>query len=236
MRGRLILASQSPRRRELLGRLGIPFTCVPAGNDERCDLSLPPQLAAGQVALSKAEDVRRRCGQGCWVLGADTMVVCGGGILGKPRSAEHARQMLRALSGRWHEVMTALALFAPSGRLLQAVEITRVHVSAMDDQAVEAYMATGEPMDGAGLPADTKELIKQGWMDTSGQWKTRNGHRPECMDKAGAYGIQGGAAAYIDRIEGSYDNVVGLPLARLRAMLAEAGYKEANQVDESATQ
>ena len=76
------------------------------------------------------------------ILGADTMVVCGGGILGKPRSAEHARQMLRALSGRWHEVMTALALFAPSGRLLQAVEITRVHVSAMDDEAVEAVSYT----------------------------------------------------------------------------------------------
>ena len=111
-----------------------------------------------------------------------------------------------------------------------------MHVSAMDDQAIKAYLATGEPIDSPSPPADTEKLIKQGWMDASGKWKTHNGNRPECMDKAGAYGIQGGAAAYIDRIEGSYDNVVGLPLARLRIMLAEAGYKEADQVDQSAPQ
>lgn len=201
MSGRFILASQSPRRRELLDRLGIPFVCVPAEFEERCDPTLPPQLAVSELARHKAAAVRRRCGQNDWVLAADTMVVCGGRMLGKPANTEQARQMLRSLSGAWHEVMTGLALIAPSGRLWQGVEITRVHVLAMDDRAIDAYIATGEP-----------------------------------MDKAGAYGIQGGAAAYIDRIEGSYDNVVGLPLARLRAMLAEAESKEANEVDQSAAQ
>ncbi len=201
MKGQLILASQSPRRRELIAKLGIPYTCISPGEDEHCEAWLPPQLAVAALAQRKADAVWRRMGGACWVLGADTMVVSGNHMLGKPRDEEQARRMLKSLSGTWHEVMTAMALLAPSGCLWQAVEITRVHFLPLDDQAIEAYIATGEP-----------------------------------MDKAGAYGIQGAAAAYIDRIEGSYDNVVGLPLARLRTLLAVAEGKEAVAGDQSAAQ
>ena len=164
----LILASTSPRRKEVLGRLGWAFTVQASEADE----SLPAGLSPGEAA------------EPAWVLGADTVVALDGRILGKPRDEAEAAWMLRQLSGAWHEVHTGVCLLQTGGGEEAFSDCTRVHFTPMDDQAIAGYVATGEP-----------------------------------MDKAGAYGIQGWAGAYIDRIEGCFFNVMGLPLAKVRQAL-----------------
>ena len=191
---RFILASQSPRRQELLARLNRNFECVPSDADESLEPGISPREAAALLAERKAMTVWRQLGGGCWVLGSDTIVVCEDAILGKPEDKADAARMLKLLSDRWHEVMTSLALVDPQGEVHSALEVTRVHFTAMTESDIQRYIDSGDP-----------------------------------MDKAGAYGIQGGASPFIDRIEGCYYNVVGLPLARLKKLLAQTMDKEAAQ-------
>jgi septum formation protein len=196
----LILASASPRRAELLTAAGIPFEIRPAHIDETARRGEDPRTYASRVAVEKAQAVAAQS-PGRPVLAADTVVVIDGQILGKPIDADDARRMLRLLSGRTHEVLTAVALIArndtegdfpgdagksPPVSLL--VEVTAVEFAALDKAEIDWYVGTGEP-----------------------------------ADKAGAYAIQGFASRYVIRIEGSYSNVVGLPVGLVYAMCTRAG-------------
>lgn len=189
----LILASASPRRRELLTQAVLTFNVESADLNE--DL-LPDEAAAAYVqrlAVEKAQAIWNRHqatdtpGDPLIVLGADTAVVSEGNILGKPSNAADARRMLQLLSGRTHAVLTGLAVVTRKG-VASEVEITQVTFNVLKDDEIADYIASGEP-----------------------------------LDKAGAYAIQGYAARWIPRIEGCYFNVVGLPIARTIALLAEAG-------------
>ncbi len=171
----LVLASRSPRRQEILTRAGIPFTVRPADISEEAAPGEEPRHHVERLAREKAEAVEAAPGE--VVLGADTVVVVDGQILGKPAGAEDARRMLSALSGREHEVMTGICLRG-RGRAIVRTEVTRVRFVPLTPADIDAYIASGEP-----------------------------------MDKAGAYAIQGLASKFIDRIEGCYFNVVGLPIA-----------------------
>jgi septum formation protein len=164
--------------------LGVPLVVRPADVDESADPQLPPRELAIAVAARKAAAVAR---PGELVLGADTVVVLGREVFGKPRDDAEARAMLARLVGRTHEVTTGLALIdLASGVRCLSWEDTRVSMRKATAAEIAAYVATGEP-----------------------------------RDKAGAYGIQGNGGLFVDRIEGCYYNVVGLPIARLRSMLAD---------------
>ena len=194
----LILASASPRRRELLTQAGFEFAVEPSALDET---ALPQESAAAYVerlAVEKAQAVFARYRdqwQPVTVLAADTTVVVPSpaehatGILGKPFNPADATRMLALLSGRTHAVMTGVAVISSAApdQIFSDVEITQVTMNLIAPDAIAAYVASGEP-----------------------------------MDKAGAYAIQGYAARWIPRIEGCYFNVVGLPIARVVALLAEA--------------
>ena len=180
----LILASQSPRRREILERAGIPFTVRVADVDESLRAGEAAQSYVRRLATQKAVAVSRA---GEVVLGADTTVVAGGEILGKPVDEADAERMLLLLSGKTHEVITGICLKV-GGQLYIDAETTLVRFVEMSGAEIQAYVKTGEP-----------------------------------MDKAGAYAIQGGASRYIDRIEGCYWNVVGLPVAKVFGQLRRQG-------------
>ena len=177
----LILASASPRRRELLGLFGIPFVIRAADIDETMNPALPPEAEVARVSRLKALAVPREAED--VVIAADTIVVCGGRVLGKPHSHEEAAQMLRLLSGRDHQVMTGCTVRAPGGTET-FTEITDLHFRQLTEAEIARYVASGEP-----------------------------------MDKAGAYGIQGGAALFCQGIRGDYYNVMGLPVCRLGQVL-----------------
>lgn len=181
---KLILASQSPRRRELLGLFRIPFEVRAADIDETMDPNLPAKEAVHKVSYRKAMAIAVENDDDV-VIAADTIVVIGNEILGKPRSAEHARQMLKRLSGQVHQVMTGIAVRRGTGCSV-CTEVTEVFFRELSDKEIDAYIATGEP-----------------------------------MDKAGAYGIQGGAALFCRRLKGDYYNVVGLPVCRLYTILRQ---------------
>jgi septum formation protein len=172
---KLLLASKSPRRAELLSAAGIEFTVRAADIDETPVPGESPRDYVLRLAIEKASAVDAADGE--IVLAADTTVVLGNEILGKPTCEADARRMLLALAGQRHEVVTGICVRAGS-RLTSGIDTTAVWFSRMSDEEIDAYVASGEP-----------------------------------MDKAGAYGIQGLASRYIDRIEGSYSNVVGLPVA-----------------------
>ncbi|HEV2705318.1 MAG TPA: Maf family protein [Pyrinomonadaceae bacterium] len=173
----LVLASASPRRAEILGAVGWPFEASAASIDETLRDGEEAEAYVRRLAREKAGAVAATRLFGL-VLGADTVVVAEGRVLGKPRDEEDARRMLRLLGGRWHEVLTGVALVrAESGRAAVGCERTRVLFGALSEEEIEAYVATGEP-----------------------------------SDKAGAYAVQGRAALFIERIEGDYWNVVGLPV------------------------
>ncbi|TYP57618.1 Maf family protein [Thermosediminibacter litoriperuensis] len=188
MAQKLILASASPRRRELLAQLGLDFKVIPSGIDEAFLPSGPPELAAVRLADQKAADVALRAGEGI-VIGADTIVVVDDIILGKPEDENNAREMLTRLSGRWHSVYTGIAVIdTASGRKISDYEESRVKFKKLSPREIENYLKTGEP-----------------------------------MDKAGGYGIQGKGALLVERIEGCYYNIVGLPLFKLGFMLSHFG-------------
>ena len=186
----LILASQSPRRKALLAQIGIPCIVIPSRAKERFGKG-SPAAQARRLATEKAQEVatrlqRRGEGHG-WVLGADTIVVKSGRLLGKPRSAAEAVRMLRLLSGATHEVITGLALLPlGEGKPWISHESTQVSFRSLSEAEIAGYVASGDP-----------------------------------MDKAGAYGIQGHAGAFVKGIRGDYFNVVGLPLSKLSAKLNE---------------
>jgi len=183
---RVILASQSPRRRELLTLIGIPHEVAPADLDESARPGEQPAPHAERLAREKALAISSR-EQDSLTIGADTIVVVDGDILGKPRDVVDAAHMLRRLSGRTHTVVTAVAV-ARGERVTSGVEEVQVTFCALSNQAIAAYVATGEP-----------------------------------MDKAGAYGIQGFGATIVERIEGDYFAVMGLPLHRLVTLLHQHG-------------
>lgn len=173
----LILASGSPRRRELLGVFHIPFIIRAADIDETMDLAKPPQEEVAKVSRRKALAVEAEADD--VVIAADTIVVCGGNILGKPHSEAEAVSMLSALSGRAHQVMTGCTI-RRGDRCETFTEVTDLRFRELTQKEIEQYVATGEP-----------------------------------MDKAGAYGIQGGAALFCQGLVGDYYNVMGLPLCAL---------------------
>jgi septum formation protein len=182
----LILASESPRRAELLRQVAIPFRIVPPAVSEELSGKPSPQEMVALLALRKARAVSDQLPDG-YILGADTVVLHGETVLGKPIDSEDAARMLRLLSGGRHSVLTGLALVnAANGYLLERLSLTQVWIKALADDEIKAYIATGEP-----------------------------------FDKAGAYGIQGKGALLVEKIEGCYFNVVGLPLSLLNEMIAE---------------
>jgi septum formation protein len=181
----LVLASASPRRREILERLGFEFEVFPTGIEEDAGQQGDDEAFAVLLAEQKAAEARR-ARPGTTVLAADTIVVCGGAKLGKPSDAAEATRMLGRLSGRVHEVITGVALLGAHGGRVTGAERTKVFVRPLSDGDIATYIATGEP-----------------------------------FGKAGAYAIQGYAAPFIEKIEGCYFNVVGLPVSRLFRMFAE---------------
>lgn len=184
---RLLLASASPRRAELLRAAGFQFDVQPADVDEAFQVGESPEGHVGRLAEAKAEAVLNGAGERV-VLAADTVVVIDDLVLGKPADARDATRMLRLLSGRRHRVLTGVAVVVPGPgqRRLTRVEATTVELAALTSEDVAWYVGSGEP-----------------------------------ADKAGGYAVQGLASRFVTRIEGSYSNVVGLPVALVHAMLKE---------------
>ena len=177
----VILASQSPRRKELMQLFGIPFVIRVADIDEGMDPVKPARDEVARVSRQKAEAVPR--GEDDIVIAADTIVVCQGQILGKPKDTEDARQMLSLLSGRDHQVMTGCTILRGE-QAVSFTEVTDLHFRPLSEKEIARYVATGEP-----------------------------------MDKAGSYGIQGGAALFCTGMKGDYSNVMGLPVCALGEVL-----------------
>lgn len=186
MADRLVLASASPRRLELLRLVGLEPVVKPANVDETQLPGEPPAAYVARLAHRKAAAVAAM--DDSVVMGADTIVVLDGEILGKPADAPAAAQMLRRLSGREHIVTTAVTVYRRGHERGSVAVSTAVHMTDLDQASVDAYVATGDP-----------------------------------LDKAGGYGIQGRAAAFVARINGSYTNVVGLPLVEVVSLLKDAG-------------
>jgi septum formation protein len=150
----LILASASPRRSQLLEQLGLRFVVDPSGIDETLEASWSPSQAVMTLARAKAEDVALRHPDADLVLGADTVVVFGAEILGKPLDATDAKRMLKQISGEWHAVFTGYTLVSPKdGEVIQSYARSDVRLRKLDDKEIEAYVATGEPLDKAGAYA-----------------------------------------------------------------------------------
>lgn len=183
---RVVLASQSPRRRELLTLIGVAHTVAPADIDEGVHENEEPAAHAERLARTKALVIAARQTDAL-VIGSDTIVVIDGVILGKPSSVQHATDMLRRLSGRTHTVVTAVAV-AMGDQLLSGVENVSVTFRALTDVMIADYINTGEP-----------------------------------MDKAGSYGIQGFGATIVERIDGDFFAVMGLPLGRLIGLCTDLG-------------
>ena len=185
----IVLASQSPRRRELLAMLGVKdFEIIPARSEMDFPSDIFPGDAAVAVARAKALEVLPQAAPASLVLAADTVVSLDGRILEKPADEAEAFSMLRALSGRRHTVYSGVVMLY-GGRELSRHEATDVLFRRLDDDEIRRYIATGET-----------------------------------MDKAGAYGAQGIASVFIERLDGDFFNVVGLPLCTLDKMLAEFGF------------
>ena len=174
---KIILASNSPRRKELLQQANIDFEVMSADIEEVTSKSLPGEVVE-ELSLMKATAVKE-ANPNRVVLAADTVVAFDGAILGKPKDEEDAFNMLKALSGKTHQVYTGVTIIDESGQSITFSECTEVEMYNNTDEVLKKYIATGEP-----------------------------------MDKAGAYGIQGIGAMLVEKINGDYNNVVGLPLAK----------------------
>lgn len=184
----LILASQSPRRRYLLEQAGLEFTVIPSRFDEDAVELTDPEIYTESLARGKAEEVATVHPES-WVIGADTIVLIDGSILGKPGSPAIAREMLRRLSGQTHQVFTGYALYCmEQERMISGVEMTDVRFKNLTEDEIEWYIQTGEP-----------------------------------FDKAGAYAIQGLGTFLVKSVNGSYTNVVGLPVCEVIEILIREG-------------
>lgn len=186
----IILASASPRRRELLETVGIPFSVCPSKGEEQIRGSSPAEVVE-ELSEQKAREVFIRTSGEVLVIGADTVVAADGNILGKPKNRETAIQMLRKLQGASHEVYTGVTVLSRNDNGEQQKRfhvMTEVEFYPMSEEEIESYVDTEEP-----------------------------------MDKAGAYGIQGKAGIFVKEIRGDYNNVVGLPVARLYQELKQMG-------------
>jgi septum formation protein len=183
----IILASGSPRRQSLLKNLGLCFSTISVNIDESFLPQESPRDAVRRLARQKAERAVPILKENCLLIAADTIVVLDGQVMGKPGSEEEALEMLTRLSGRCHQVITAICIRTQGGYEVED-ETTRVYFRPLNKEEIKAYIASGEP-----------------------------------ADKAGAYGIQGRGGLLVQRIEGCYFNVVGLPLSRLYLMLKKHG-------------
>jgi septum formation protein len=189
----LVLASASPRRRELLRLVGVRFRVIPADIDETPRPDETPAGLARRLASEKAQALHT--GRD-WILAADTVVAVGAAILGKAADAAEAAQMIRAIAGRTHQVITGFAIRSPEGEETGGTVTTDVDVRTLREAEIAAYVGTGE-------------------------WR----------GKAGAYAVQGIAAAFVTAIRGSYTNVVGLPLAEVTDELLRRGAPSAHLED-----
>lgn len=194
----IILASGSPRRKEILEQAGINFEVVPSQVNE-ISTKINPSDIVKELSMEKARDVARSRGAGEIIIGADTIVVVNGRVLGKPKDEQDAKRMIRMLQGTKHQVYTGVTILIKSGTMhysetsvkdktIQFVETTNVSVYPMTEAMIEQYVAT-----------------------------------KESMDKAGAYAIQGRFSCHIKGIEGDYFNVVGLPVSKIVHVLKEQG-------------
>ncbi|MBS6161031.1 MAG: septum formation inhibitor Maf [Firmicutes bacterium] len=186
----IILASASPRRRELLDMVGIPFSVCPSQGEEQIRGSSPKEVVE-ELCEQKAREVFLKTSGEVLVIGADTVVAAEGNILGKPKNRKEAIQMLKKLQGASHEVYTGVTMLSrdENGEQQKTFHVmTAVEFYPMSEEEIESYVDTGEP-----------------------------------MDKAGAYGIQGKAGIFVKEIRGDYNNVVGLPVARLYQELKQMG-------------
>ncbi len=185
---KLILASRSPRRSELLRSLGLEFEVSPSHVDEITDPDQSPEQNATNIARDKAHWVARQ-NPGCHVLGADTMVVLGQEIIGQPTDAEDAYRILSKLTGKQHRVITGVVLISPQAEEYETAIVSTVSIKSVSENEIRSYIATGEP-----------------------------------LDKAGAYAIQGEGAFLVESWEGSWSNIVGLPLEALTDLFKHAGF------------
>ncbi len=185
---KLILASRSPRRSELLRSLGLEFEVSPSKVDEITDPEQSPEQNATNIARDKARWVARQ-NPGSYVLGADTMVVLDREIIGQPVDEEDACRILSKLVGKRHRVITGVVLITPETEEYETAVVSRVTLKSVSENKIRSYIATGEP-----------------------------------LDKAGAYAIQGEGAFLVESWEGSYSNIVGLPLEALTDLFQQAGF------------
>lgn len=186
---KIILASSSPRRQQILKDLGLQFEAFPVDFMEKMEGMEPHELVAYN-ALGKAREVAKKHSESI-IIGCDTVIVLNGEILGKPNTPEKAKSMLKKLSGKYHSVFSGLALIdAKTNGEMVGYEETKIKFRELSEEEIDDYIASGEP-----------------------------------LDKAGAYGIQGRGELFIDRIEGSFSNVVGLPKGLLIKFLSEAGIR-----------
>ena len=184
---KIILASKSPRRKEILENLGFTFEIITADTDESSDVTEPESLVQ-ILAVRKGNAVRKTHNErDTLIISCDTVVACDGKILGKPHSEEEAKAMLRLLSGRSHSVLSGISLFY-NGKTISGVDKTEVYFADMPENFIDFYVASGDS-----------------------------------MDKAGGYAVQGRTSLYIDKIDGCYFNVVGLPVRLLAKMLNKLG-------------
>ncbi|HKJ04778.1 MAG TPA: Maf family protein [Geopsychrobacteraceae bacterium] len=190
MKDNIILASASPRRKELLEQIGLKFQVVPSTAEESVLAGETPEEHVVRLSIDKASEVAARKDiDGRWFIGSDTIVLCNQQILGKPDDRQHAAEMLRLLSGREHRVLSGYAIIdRQTGEQRAEAVSTKVCFRELTDAEIARYIASDEP-----------------------------------SDKAGAYAIQGMGVCFVAGIEGSYTNVVGLPLCRLTLALKELG-------------
>ncbi|CVI72287.1 Septum formation protein Maf [Clostridiales bacterium CHKCI001] len=196
----IILASASPRRKELLEQAGFSFTVIPSQKEEIITRTIPNEIVE-ELSFQKAQDIALKQTEPALIIGADTIVSLNGTIMGKPVNEEHAFQMLHSLQGQTHQVYTGVTIFLrqDNPRFLTFSECTEVTMYPMTEEEIHSYISTKDPMDKTNVHIwNTKNI--------SYQWE----------DKAGGYGIQTSfGAKYIKKINGDYNNVVGLPISRL---------------------
>jgi len=251
----IVLASSSPRRQELIRNLRLDALVIPSQVDEQVAPGLAPGQIVEELALRKADSVAQQQTDAI-VIGSDTIVVLDGDILGKPRDEADAFHMLQRLQGRTHEVFSGIACVDAQSKLVAVRHCrTIVHMKPLSEQQIRRYIATGEPMDKAGAYGTTMHLGDIGQYrviseSPSGQPEIIVGHtvskvtfRPmsdeeiqayvetgEPLDKAGGYGVQGLGSVFIEKIEGDFYSIMGLPLNLLYQMLLMFGVNPFKQL------